>query len=346
VRYLLTIWADIITSSRINRKGDPKLTAIRRPGKVNENTTLIDFGILGVAGIGAVYLVGSKETLLIDCGTRAEAPRVVRALRQLNSFPPDNIVFTHSHDDHCQGIHYIRKEAEKEGKSINVMASHDAIPLLEDQSWLKVFDPEEHYENIKDVNPIKEGEVIDLKGLTLKILSTPGHSKDHIAILDEKNKNLFVGDLLGLKLGDNAFVPPFMPPYWDTEAFYSSIKKLRGIHYESICLAHFGLIYDAEAKNLLNEAVTTFEAWWKIYESAEKLGRLDEPSYLAETIKKELQVKIPEFTLLKPSLKFLLSLMNLGRKLIRKEPYSVGEIMLRNYVVKWLAEGYKTYKNI
>lgn len=36
--------------------------------------------------------------------------------------------------------------------------------------------------------------------------------------------------------------------------------------------------------------------------------------------------------------------MNPGRKLIRKEPYSVGEMTLRNYVVKWLAEGYKTHK--
>jgi len=313
---------------------------------VNGNTTLIDFGMLGVAGIGAVYLVEGKETLLIDCGTRSEAPRIVRALRQLNSFPPDNIVLTHSHWDHCQGIHYIREEAEKEGKPINVMASDTAIPLLEDQSWEKAFDPKGRYENIRDVNPIKEGEAIDLKGLTLKILSTPGHSKDHIAILDEKNRNLFVGDLLGLKLGDNAFVPPFMPPFWDTEAFYSSVKKLRRIPYESICLAHFGLIYGEEAKNLLNEAVATFEAGWKIYESAEKLGKLDDSDYLAETIKKGMRVKIPEFVLLKPSLKFLLSLVNFGKRLVGKQPYSVGEIMLRNYVVEWLAMGYRTYKNI
>ncbi len=322
------------------------MTAIRQPGKVNENTTLIDFGMLGVAGIGAVYLVESGETLLIDCGTRSEAPRIVRALKQLNSFPPDNIIFTHSHDDHCQGIHYIRRAAEKEGKSINVFASDVAIPLLEDQSWQEVLDRKERYENIKGVNPVKEGEAIDLKGLTLRILSTPGHSKDHITILDETNKNLFVGDLLGNKFGDCAFVPPFMPPYWDTAAFFCSIRKLRRIHYESICLAHFGFIYDEEAKNLLNEAVTTFETWWKIYESAEKLGKLDDSDYIAETLKKELKVEIPEFALLKPSSKFVLSLMNLGRKLIGKEPHSVGDIMVRNYVVKWLAKGYKTHRNI
>ncbi|MHA1950656.1 MAG: hypothetical protein ACW99G_18030 [Candidatus Thorarchaeota archaeon] len=34
-----------------------RMTAIRETGKVNENTTLIDFGMSGAAGSGAVYLV-------------------------------------------------------------------------------------------------------------------------------------------------------------------------------------------------------------------------------------------------------------------------------------------------
>ena len=322
------------------------MTAIRQSGRINENTTLIDFGMLGVAGLGALYLIESKETLLVDCGTRSEGPLIVRKLRQLNAFPPDNIVLTHSHFDHCQGIHYIRKEAEKERKRINVMASDKAIPLLENQTWQRVFDPKGHYENIKGVKSVKEGDVIDLDGLTLKIFDAPGHSKDHIAIFDEKNRNLFVGDSIGLKLGDNAYVPPFMPPSWDTDGFYNSVKKLTQIDYEGICLAHFGFIYDEEAKNIFEEAVANFEAAWKVFESAEEHGRLDDIDYIAETVKKELNATFPELKLLKSSLKFLLGIMNLRRRLTGKEPYAVGEVLFRNYALKWLAKGYKTYKNI
>jgi glyoxylase-like metal-dependent hydrolase (beta-lactamase superfamily II) len=322
------------------------LTAIRQPGKINANTTLIDFGMLGVAGLGALYLIRSEETLLVDCGTRSEGPLIVRILRELNSFPPDNIVLTHAHFDHCQGIHYMRKEAEKERKCINLMASDKTIPLLEDQSWQRVFDPKDHYEDIKDVKSVKEGDVIDLDGLTLRIFDAPGHSKGHIAIFDEKNKNLFVGDSLGLKLGDNAYLPPFMPPFWDTDGFYSSVKKLSHIDYEGICLAHFGFIYGEEAKNIFDEAVATFETVWKIFESAEELGRLDDVDYIVESIKKELNFAFPELRLLKFNLKFLLGLMNLGRRLTGKQPYTVSEVLLRNYAVKWLVKGYKTYKNI
>ena len=38
-------------------KEEADLDAIRRPGKLNDNTTLIDAGMYGVAGTGAVYLV-------------------------------------------------------------------------------------------------------------------------------------------------------------------------------------------------------------------------------------------------------------------------------------------------
>lgn len=301
--------------------------------------------MLGVEGLGALYLIKSKETLLVDCGTKSEGPRIVKALRELNSFPPDNIVFTHAHFDHCQGIHYVRKEAEKERKQINVMASDKSIPLLEDQTWQRVFDPKGHYEEIRNVNPLKEGDIIDLGGLILKVFDTPGHSKDHIALFDEKNKNLFVGDLLGLKLGEKAYVPPFMPPFWDTAAFYSSVKKLCKVDYKSVSLAHFGFIYGEEAENLFDEAISVFETSWKIFESAEKLGKLDDYSYIIKTFKRELNSEFPKFKLLKTHLKILLGMLNLGRRLTGKKPYTVADVLTNNYAVKWLAEGYKSCKN-
>lgn len=320
------------------------MTAIRKPGRVNANTVLIDFGMLGVEGLGALYLIKSGETLLVDCGTRSEGPIIVKTLKELNCFPPDHVVFTHAHFDHCQGIHYVRKEAEKKRKEINVMASDKSISLLEDQTWQRVFDPKGHYEEIRNVNPIKEGDVIELKGLTLKVFDAPGHSKDHIALYDEKNKNLFVGDLLGLKLGDKAYVPPFMPPFWDTVAFYSSVKKLRKLDYKSVSLAHFGFIYDEEAENLFDEAISVFETSWKIFESAEELGKLDDFNYIVKTLKKELNSEFPEFKLLKTRLKILLGMMNLGRRLTGKKNYTVADVLTRNYAIKWLVKGYRSYK--
>ena len=37
------------------------MPAIRTSGKINEHTTLIDYGMWGVAGAGAIYLIESEK---------------------------------------------------------------------------------------------------------------------------------------------------------------------------------------------------------------------------------------------------------------------------------------------
>jgi glyoxylase-like metal-dependent hydrolase (beta-lactamase superfamily II) len=317
------------------------MAAIRYPGKINENTTLIDIGMYGVAGAAAVYLVEDDKKCLVDGGTRTEASRLVKTLRQMDAFPLDIIIATHAHYDHVQGIPLLRKEAARKGKRIEVLASQKAIPLLEDQSYNKVFDAGP-YEGIQDVTPLKEGDTVDLGGITLRIYEVPGHSEDHIAILDEKNRNIFVGDAIGDKVGDDTFLPPFMPPSWDPDAFLSSINKLKQVDYESLCLSHFGYIYGDEAKSILDEAVLTCETWWQLFER--NAAKLDDVDYMLEVVLKEIAPGIPEIRILSLKLKVLFGLMTGWRKLVRQRPQPIGELLLRG-ILEQLAKGYKTYKN-
>ena len=317
------------------------MPAIRQPGRVNENTTLIDLGMSGVAGAAAVYLIESGKKCLIDGGARTEASRLVKALRELGSFPPDIIIATHAHYDHAQGIPILRKEAARERKSIEVLASEKAIPLLEDPSYNEVFDAGP-YEGIRDVTPLKEGDTVDLGGITLRIYEVPGHSKDHIAILDEKNRNIFVGDAIGNKVGDHMFLPPFMPPSWDPDAFLSSINKLKQVDYDTVSLSHFGHIYGDEAKSILDEAVLTFETWWKLFE--ENDDKLDDVDYMLEVVLDEIAPDVPEFRILSFKTKVLFGLMTGWSRLARKKPQHIGELLLRG-VLEQLATGYRTHKN-
>ena len=115
------------------------MTAIREPGKINENTTLIDATLQGVGRVSAVYLLKGEKTCLIDAGTRKGANKIVQALEDLNIGPPDILILTHSHWDHCQGIPILIKYAERNNKQIEIMASEKSIPLLQDQSFNNVF---------------------------------------------------------------------------------------------------------------------------------------------------------------------------------------------------------------
>lgn len=318
------------------------MTAIRKQGRINENTTLIDYGLFGIACAGALYLIEGEKKCVIDGGTRSEAQRIYRILKNLDAFPPDIIILSHSHWDHTQSVPFLRKKASQQKKSIEVMASERALPLLEDQSWNGILS-KGPFENIKDVTPLKEGDNVDLGGITLKIFDVPGHAKDHIAILDERSKNIFVGDAIGVKTGDQFFIPPFQPPYWDRDAFYNTVNKLREIDYKSLCLAHFGYIYGDEAKSILDDAISVYELWWELFER--NADRLDDIDFLLELVSRETNLVYPEFTVVDTKLKVLSALLTGWSKLTRKKPKPAGELVMPQ-VLGGLVRGYRAYKNL
>ena len=317
------------------------MTAIRKSGKINDSTTLIDIGMMGVSGVSAVYLIEDEKKCLIDGGTRTEAKRIINSLKELNAFPPDIIVLTHSHWDHTQAVPAMRREAARMGKTIEIMASETAIPLLADQSYNSVFGSGP-YENIPDVTALTEGDDIHLGHTTLKIYKVPGHHKDHIAILDKANKNIFAGDSIGYKVGDHTFLPPFMPPFWDMEAFKATIEKYRQINFDSISIAHFGYIYGEEAKNILDEAVTTCDTWWELYER--NADRLEDTDHMMEVVFNEINPApiYPEILSLK--LKILAGVMTGAMKLFHKEPMPLYKHLIKS-IVEWLGKGYQTYQS-
>ena len=137
------------------------MSATREPVKLDRNTTLIDIGDGGIWNKTSVYLIEGDRRCLIDSGTKADAPRIVKTLKEMGAFPPDVIIVTHSHHDHAQGIPILRDEAAKEHKSVEVLASQEAIPLLADPFYQKVFGPVP-YASITDVAPLDESDSVDL----------------------------------------------------------------------------------------------------------------------------------------------------------------------------------------
>ena len=293
------------------------MTVIRKPGKINNDTTLIDVNMMGVPGILSIYLIEAGKKCLIDAGTHIEARKTFKQLKELNFFPPDMIIATHSHWDHVQAIPFLCQRAKKEGKEIKILASAAAIPNLRDQSYNDIFKTGPFNNIEEEITPLKEGDIIDLDGITLKVFEAHGHMDDEIALLDEKNNNLFVGDVLGMKVADNVFVPPFMPPKWDQEAYFKTIDKFKKIDYETLSLDHFGYYYGNEAKNILDESLTNTEQFWSDFE--QNVDHIEDIPYLIENVMKR---RVPKSD-------------------IEKYPDRLVEA-----VVYWLSLGFKTYKGL
>ncbi len=306
---------------------------------VNDNTVMIDFEMSGVKRIGVIYLISGEKKCLIDSGTRESSKRVINALDSINAFPPDIIILTHSHWDHTQGVPVFCREAEKRGQRIAVMASDKAISNLKDQSWNRVFDEKLRYENIADVEPLKDGQRIGLGGLELEIIDFSGHCADDIAIYDTKNRSIFLGDSLGYKFEHRLLFPPFLPPFWNKEGFYRAAENLKKMDYKTVCLAHFGCLEGKEAREFPREAVTAMETWWNVFVESEKTGKLDDIRHIRKMIVQEAKIEMPDIEISRPSIKMMLLFINICRKLLGKTSIDPGMIQLERFI-QWLSKGY------
>ena len=315
------------------------MTAIRQPGKINDHTTMIDLGMYGFRGITALYLVEGHKRCLIDGGTATEAKRLIKTLMALQVFPPDVVVVTHPHYDHAQGIPALRRAAEQQQKRIEVIASRDAIPLLADPSFNDVFGPGP-WEAVEDVMPVDDGDTIDLGGITLRVHAVPGHCTGHIALLDEQARNLFAGDCIIYKLGDRTAIPPFMPPCWDPDAFRATIARLKQVDYRTMCLAHYGMIYDSEAKTILDEAVATLGTWWSLFDR--NAARLDDLDFMVAAVMKEINPAVPDVSPVSFPLTVLFPVLAAWNRLLGKGPQAITSLLLRP-TVEQLALGYRMY---
>ncbi|MFX0013433.1 MAG: MBL fold metallo-hydrolase [Promethearchaeota archaeon] len=252
---------------------------------------MIDNFLFASERLGATYLLKAGKSCLIDGGTREGSKIMIETLENLNAFPPDYIILTHSHFDHTQGVPAFRELAKLKGKEINVFASQNAIPNLQDQSFNKFFQPDEELLNIQDVKPLKEGDIVDLDGLILRILEVPGHTNDQIAVFDEKHKVLFPGDSIGLHIPPFLYFPHIMPPFYDKEAHYNSMEKMKQLNFQTIAIAHYGCIEGKEAQEYIPKLQIETEKWWLALEIAQRENRLEDIRFVMDTISQETKLQ-------------------------------------------------------
>jgi hydroxyacylglutathione hydrolase len=132
---------------------------------------------------------GSERALIIDPGE--EADRLLGAVDALGIKTVEAILVTHTHFDHIGAVAPVARatnapvycpEIEKQVLA-NIM---DYVP------W-PGFGPFESYEAD---HTVKGGERLELAGLGIDVLFTPGHSPGHVTYAIEDERALFSGDVL------------------------------------------------------------------------------------------------------------------------------------------------------
>ncbi len=205
-----------------------------------------------------LYLKGQKIRVLIDAGMGTAN------LAPIKKMGIDILILTHCHIDHRKTL--------KEISDVPVWCHEAEAPFFADKnifftaiglnrSGLNLSEHLDFFQNIFGIkinHRLLDGERIDLGGITLETIHTPGHTPGHLSFYIPEADLLFSADV-----DLTSFGPFYGHDFADINAFLSSIEKLKHVNAKIVATGHAGPFY--------SNIIETFNAYAEIIYSRDRL---------------------------------------------------------------------------
>ncbi|NLT72235.1 MAG: MBL fold metallo-hydrolase [Verrucomicrobiaceae bacterium] len=216
---------------------------------------VIDLQFQNIPGVIAAFVVeGPDGTILIETGPESTRDNLLAGLSGHGLAPEDlaGVFVTHIHLDHAGAAGWFA------ARGIPVYVHERGARHLIDPGRL-VASAREVYGDRFDalwgamvpapaewVRPLSDGAAVDIAGLRVEAIETPGHAFHHHAF--RLGDTIFAGDAAGARLGENAYTSvTSAPPQFDLAHTLASVAKLRSLAPATLYLTHFGAVPDPDA---------------------------------------------------------------------------------------------------
>jgi glyoxylase-like metal-dependent hydrolase (beta-lactamase superfamily II) len=217
-----------------------------------------------------LYLVkGEQASALIEVGVSATVETVTEQLTALG-VTPTFLVVTHPHADHVTGLPGL-KETFADALAVagegapEFLAHPKAGPaIVEEDRHMSEFlhsrglqpgrPPLEEAPVLADCLIAREGDEMDLGGLTLRYLSIEGHAPGNINVYIPELEALVASDSLGFRFVKKGFYPIFFMGF---DAYIGGMDRLRDLRPKILCVAHQGPLTGDEAETAFEQARQT-----------------------------------------------------------------------------------------
>jgi len=131
---------------------------------------------------------GGERALIVDPGEEAE--RILAAVEEIGA-TVEAILVTHTHFDHIGAVAPVARAT-----GAPVYCPELEVPVLADIMAFVPYEGFGPYESYDADETVKGGEELQLAGLTLDVIPTPGHSPGHVTYSVRGEQAIFSGDVL------------------------------------------------------------------------------------------------------------------------------------------------------
>lgn len=181
----------------------------------------------------SVLVQGSERTALFD-------PSLTVVARGGAPAQVDLVVLSHVHEDHMPGLSlYPNAAVHAHENDLIGLESLDGLCQMygmvpdAEAGWRQYLIDAFHYTARPDAQGFRDGDVLDLGGVHIEVVHTPGHTKGHTVLVVPEASAVFLGDIELTGFG------PYYGDAWsDLEDFERSIERCRHIDVEHFITFH------------------------------------------------------------------------------------------------------------
>jgi cyclase len=206
---------------------------------------LTGLGFIPPWSVNAGFVSGATTTLVVDTGPSRFAAQTVLGYA-ISAHPSNRLlaINTERHTDHLFGNAYFRD------RGVDVMGHPSIVRTPEDMAaeidLLNRCIPDSRRREAGEAavffsgtcvaNPnvrVSEDTILDLGGLEVRLLMTPGHTEANLSVFVPEDGTVFTGDCVV-----TGFLPNPADPTMDAGAWLDSLDKLEALHAAVLVPGH------------------------------------------------------------------------------------------------------------
>jgi len=213
----------------------------------------IPFEVILPSGIGLerfviIHMVHGRGTCIVDAGVRGSEDLILNELLTEELPSPEALLLTHTHPDHIGGV-----KALHDRLGVNILCPAGERDWLEDVAIQAKERPVPGFERLVGGSApvgteVKDGFRLELGGVEIEALATPGHSRGSISYRVLEDDAIISGDAVPL-----TSEPPI---YDDAIASLESVRKLMDLDPVHLLPAWHEPLHGSAAKGHLHAGET------------------------------------------------------------------------------------------